>query len=245
MGEHDSTAPDWALQIQGLTKSYSYRLALRGLDLDVKRGESLVIFGPNGAGKTTLIKVLATITNPSSGRVLVNGLSLKDNAEDIRRHIGVVTHQTFLYRNLTAYENLQFYSRMYDVPRHRERIHEVVAMVEMTSRLHDKVGTLSQGMRQRLSIARSLLHRPSIMLLDEPEAGLDQQAVSLLWKALQIEKGVEHTVILTTHNLERGIELGDRLMILDRGRIVYQQSAQALDLDGLKAAYRSSTGAGS
>ena len=179
--------------------------------------------------------------NPSSGKILVDGLSLKNNAEEIRRRIGVVTHQTFLYSNLTAYENLEFYSRMYDVPRRKERIHEVVAMVGMTSRLHDRVGTLSRGMQQRLSIARSLLHKPAIMLLDEPETGLDQQTVSILWEALHTEGNGKRTVILTTHNLERGLELGDRLLILAQGKIVYERSAQALDLAGLKEVYQHST----
>ena len=236
-----SASQAWAVKVEGLTKSFSNHLALRGIDLEVRRGESVVIFGPNGAGKTTLIKVLATIMNPSSGRILVDGLSLKNNAEEIRRRIGVITHQTFLYSNLTAYENLEFYSRMYDVPRAKERIHEVVAMVEMTSRLHDRVGTLSRGMQQRLSIARSLLHKPAIMLLDEPETGLDQQAISMLWETLQTEGEGERTIFLTTHNLERGLEVGERLLILDKGKIVYEGSRQVLDLVGLKEAYEHST----
>lgn len=232
------------LQVQGLTKSFGSHLALRGIDLEVKPGESIVICGPNGAGKTTLIKVLATIMNPSSGRVLVDGLSLKGNAEEIRRRVGVVTHQTFLYSNLTAYENLRFYSRMYDVPTVKERIHEVVAMVGMTSRLYDRVGTLSRGMQQRLSIARSLLHKPSIMLLDEPETGLDQPAVSMLWEALQAEEEGKRTIILTTISLERGLELGERLLILNQGKIVYQGSTQASDLAELKQAYQHNTRVG-
>ena len=241
MEESSATSQDCAVKVEGVTKSFSNQLALRGIDLEVRRGESVVLFGPNGAGKTTLIKVLATITNPSSGRVLIDGLSLKNNAEEMRRRIGVVTHETFLYNNLTAYENLEFYSRMYDVPRRKERIQEVAAMVGMTSRLHDRVGTLSRGMQQRISIARSLLHRPAIMLLDEPETGLDQEAISMLWKALATEGERKRTVILTTHNLERGLELGERLLILDKGRIVYQGSRQDLDLLGLKEAYQHST----
>ncbi len=236
-----STSQDWVVKIEELTKSFGNQLALRGMDLKVRRGESVVIFGPNGAGKTTLIKVLATIMNPSSGRILVDGLNLKNNAEEIRRRIGVVTHQTFLYSNLTAYENLEFYSRMYDVPGCKSRIQEVVSMMGMTSRLYDRVGTLSRGMQQRLSIARSLLHQPAIMLLDEPETGLDQQAISMLWKALETEGEGKRTVILTTHNLERGLELGERLLILDKGKIVYEGSRQALDLAGLKEAYEHST----
>ena len=177
----------------------------------------------------------------SSGTILVDDLNLKDNEEEIRRRIGVVTHQTFLYSNLTAYENMEFYSRMYDVPRRKERIHEVVSMVGMSSRLSDRVGTLSRGMQQRLSIARSLLHKPTIMLLDEPETGLDQQAISMVWKALQEEGEKKPTIILTTHDLERGLEVGQRLMILARGKIVYQHSTQALDVVDLKEVYEYST----
>ncbi len=236
-----STCTELAIEVQGLTKSFGNHSALRGVDLEVRRGESVVIFGPNGAGKTTLIKVLATIMNPSSGKVLIDGLNLKNHAEEIRRRIGVVSHQTFLYSSLTAYENLKFYSRMYDVPRAEERIREAVAMVEMTSRLNDRVGILSRGMQQRLSIARSLLHKPSIMLLDEPETGLDQQASSILWKVLQPEGGEKHTIILATHNLERGLELADRLLILDKGKIVYQNTKQALELATLTEAHQRST----
>ena len=237
-----STSQAWAIEIHELTKSFGNHLALRGINLEVRQGEAVVIFGPNGAGKTTLIKVLATIMNPSSGRVLVDRLNLKDDADEVRRRIGVVTHQTFLYRNLTAYENLEFYSRMYDVPRHRERILEVANMVGMASRLHDRVGTLSRGMQQRLSIARSLLHKPDIILLDEPETGLDQKALSMLWEALQTEGERKRTVILTTHNLERGLELGDRLLILTDGKIAYERLRRDLDLAGLETAYRHSTG---
>ncbi len=238
-----SASHAWAIEVQGLTKSFGNHLALKGIDLQIKGGEFVVLFGPNGAGKTTLIKVIATIMNPSSGGVLINGLSLKNNAEEIRRRIGVVTHQTFLYSNLTAYENLEFYSRMYDVPGRKERIHEMAAIVGMTSRLHDRVGTLSRGMQQRLSIARSLLHKPSIMLLDEPETGLDQQSVSMLWQALQTEGDGKRTIILTTHSLERGFELGERLLILVQGKIVCERLKQTLDLAGLKEAYHQSTGA--
>jgi len=232
-----SGSQNWAIEIQGLTKSFGTRPALRGIDLKVAQGESVVIFGPNGAGKTTLIKVLATIINPSSGRFLVDGLNTKNNAEEIRRRIGVVTHQPFLYNNLTAYENLEFYSRMYDVPRRKERIHEVLTMVGMTSHLHDRVGTLSRGMQQRLSIARLLLHKPTIILLDEPETGLDQQASALLWEALRTEGEVKRTLIHTTHSLERGFETCDRLLILVQGKIAYERERQALNMADLKQAY--------
>ena len=242
MGGANTASQALSIKVEGLTKSFGNRLTLRGIDLEVKQGESVVIFGPNGAGKTTLLKVLATIMNPSSGKVIIDGLNLKDSAEEARRRIGIVTHNTFLYGNLTTYENLDFYCRLYDVPARQERIHQVVAMVGMTPRLHHRVATLSRGMQQRVSIARSLLHKPSIMLLDEPETGLDQQATAMLWEALQAEGEKKHTIILTTHNLERGLEVGERVLILDKGRLVYDGSRQSLDLPALEKVYQSSTG---
>jgi ABC-type multidrug transport system ATPase subunit len=233
-----------AFDIQGLTRTFGHHRALRGLDLQIEREECLAIFGPNGAGKTTLIKILATIMRPSGGRVLVEGIDLKGRPEDVRRHLGVVTHHTFLYANLTAYENLQFYSKLYDVPSPRDRIHEVIEQVGMTYRMNDRVGTFSRGMQQRISIARAVLHRPDIMLLDEPEAGLDQDAVELLWDIMRDDGGGKRTILLITHNLDRGLELCDRLVILDRGDVVYQNKGDALDLPGLREAYRSSTGVG-
>ncbi|MBI4267036.1 MAG: ABC transporter ATP-binding protein [Chloroflexi bacterium] len=228
-----------AIEVKGLTKYFGGYPALRGIDLSVKTGESVVIFGPNGAGKTTLLKLLAGVINPSSGKILIDGLSLKDDAGVVRRRLGMVTHQTFLYANLTAYENLDFYGRMYDVPGRRQRIEETAAMVGMTSSLHDRVGTFSRGMQQRIAIARGLLHRPSIVLLDEPETGLDPEATARLWEILR--SGEKRTIILTTHSLERGLEQCERLLILVRGRIGYAGASEALDLAGLKQAYERCT----
>ncbi len=231
-----------AIKIEGLTKSFGNHLALGGVDLEVGWGESLVILGPNGAGKTTLIKVLATIMKPLSGRITIGGLKLKDEAEEIRRRIGVVTHQTFLYSNLTAYENLEFYCRLYDLPKRKERIDEVVTLVGMTSRLHDRVGTFSRGMQQRMAIARCLLHQPPILLLDEPETGLDPEATSMFWRIIRTEGEPKRTIVLTTHSLERGLEQGDRFLILAQGKIAYHGTKQALNLARLKEAYQQHTG---
>lgn len=228
----------WMIEVEGLTKTFGNSHALRGIDLKVKPGELVVVLGPNGAGKTTLIKVMATIMKPSSGRVVLADMQLKDKADKIRRLVGVATHQTFLYSDLTAYENLRFYCRMYDVPDAEERIREVTEMVGMPPRLRERVGILSRGMRQRLSLARCLLHRPLILLLDEPETGLDQQTTVMLWEVLRMERGLKRTVILTTHDLERGLELGERVVILNQGKIVYEGLREGLDLAGLKQAYR-------
>ena len=230
----------FAIEAMRICKSFNEKMALRDVDLKVAAGETLALFGPNGAGKTNLINILASIMNPSSGDVFVYGLRAKNEAEKIRRQIGIVSHNTFLYDNLTAFENLDFYRRLYDLP--RERIYEVSALVGMQNFLHDFSGTLSRGMQQRLAIARALLHKPGIILMDEPETGLDQQASALLWAALKNDSKEKRTVILATHSLERGFQAAERVVILVRGRIVFQGKKPDLDLSGLKQAYNDYTG---
>lgn len=228
-----------AIEVSKLTKSFDERLVLKGIDLTVEAGESVVVFGPNGAGKSTLMKILSTIMYPTSGKVLVGGYDIKSQAEKVRQRIGVVGHNTYLYNNLTAYENLDFYRRLYDVS--RERIVEVSQIVGMETRLNDRISNLSRGMQQRFSIARALLAKPPIMLLDEPDTGLDQQAISLLWNAFRTDNGVKRTLLLISHNLERGLEIADRIIIISRGKIVFQVSRQSIDLKGLKEAYQLNT----
>lgn len=230
-----------AIEIKSLAKSFGNYPALRGIDLSVEAGKTLAVFGPNGAGKTTLIKILATIMQPSAGEVIIGGLKLKDNAEAIRSRIGIVSHQTFLYGNLTAYENLLFYCHMYGVSNAAARIRQIVSMVGMKARMYDQVGTLSRGMQQRLSIARALLHQPDIVLLDEPETGLDQQAISLLWQTLKEDGERQRTVIFTSHSLERGLNVCDDIVIMNKGKIVYRQPGKETDIARLRQSYRSCT----
>ena len=237
----DSISPSCGVEIRELTRTFDHHRALRGINLQVACGDFLIIFGPNGAGKTTLLKILATIMKPSSGEVRIGNLDLKKDVEEIRRRVGVVAHQTFLYNNLTARENLEFYCRMYDVTEAKQRIHEVVNTVGMATRLNDRISTLSRGMQQRLSIARALLHKPDIMLLDEPETGLDQEALPMLWQVLHNEGQGKRTIIMATHNLERGLELGNRLVILARGKIVHEHTGQSLDLTNLRKVYEETT----
>ncbi len=237
MTKNHSSAP--VIQIKRLTKTYNHRPALNEIDLAVKQGETVVIFGPNGAGKTTLLKILSTVIKPTSGNVTINGLDLKKDADEIRRHIGVVSHHSSLYGSLTAYENLEFYARLYDIKNTKERCREVASMVGMTACLHDRVNTFSRGMQQRIAVARSILHNPSILLMDEPETGLDQQAISMLWSLLG--QGT-FTIILTTHSLERGLELADRVIILNRGKIALEKPGLDIDLKMCKQLYFELTG---
>lgn len=231
------------VEAKGLTKSFGRHKVLLGVDLKIWKGDFLILFGPNGAGKTTLIKILATLSKPSSGEVCIAGLDLRKDAVEVRRRIGVVSHETLLYNDLTAYENLKFYGKMYGVPRLEQRILEVVQQVGLESRLHDRVGTLSHGMQKRLSIARAVLHDPPLLLLDEPETGLDQQATAMLTETLNTLIGGGRTVIMTTHNLERGLKMGNCIAILSRGKIVYHEAKPLLDIASFAETYYRYTGA--
>ena len=242
MTEKDKVAQ--AIEARGLTKAFGERPALRGIDLRVSRGEPLVIFGPNGAGKTTLVKIISILVKPSSGRVWLDGIDIRDKPAQIRRQISLVSHQTFLYDDLTIYESLKFYGKMYVVSDLEPKIREVLAWVQLESRQHDRVGTLSRGLQQRASIARAVLHSPSILLLDEPEVGLDPQASSVIRDILSRINGDSRTVVMTTHNLERGLELGDRVIILDRGRVVYQAARHEVDTVNFRRVYDQYTGMG-
>jgi len=237
-------ASSCAIEVRGLAKAFGERYALRGVDLKVNRGERLVVFGPNGAGKTTLVKIISTLVKPSAGHVWLDGIDIRERAAQIRRRISLVSHQTFLYDDLTVYENLRFYGRMYGVPGLEEKIREVVSWVQLEPRLHDRVGTLSHGLQQRASIARAVLHSPSMLFLDEPEVGLDPQASNVVNDVLgRLDTG-SRTVVMTTHNLERGLELGDSFVILDRGKIVYQATRDEIDKEGFKQVYDRCTGTG-
>ncbi len=230
------------IEMHGVSKSFGSQQALRGIDLTVEAGKFLTVFGPNGSGKTTLIRILATLTKPSSGQVIVGGFDLKEQAGRVRSILGVVTHQPLLYEDLTAYENLTFYGRMYGVPNLKERIRTTVEQVGLSHRLHDRVRTLSHGMQKRLAIARAILHNPSVLLLDEPESGLDQEALGRFQEIMEALIWQKRTIVMTTHNLERGLALGDRVVVLMEGKVAFQAKRDALDADAFSQTYARLTG---
>jgi heme exporter protein A len=179
------------IELHKLTKAFGSKVALRGVDLRVAAGESLVIFGPNGAGKSTLIRILSSLSRPSGGMVRIGGYDLATHAEGIRRYLGVVSHAPLLYDSLTAEENLRFFGRLYGVANLEARIGDMLSQVGLTHRRGDLVRTFSRGMVQRLAIARALLHDPQLLLLDEPDTGLDPQAAEMLHGLLtRLSKGV-------------------------------------------------------
>lgn len=235
-------AEAWAIQAYEITKKFGSFLALRGVDLKIRKGEFLTLFGPNGAGKTTLVKILSTLSKPTSGTLIIGNANEKQRAVDVRRRIGVISHHTFLYEDLTAEENLKFYGKMYGVANLEERVLEVIELVGLEHRAHDYVRTFSRGMQQRLSIARAIIHDPSMLLLDEPDTGLDQHAADMLREAMRTLVGKDRSIIMTTHNLERGLEMCDRAAILKQGRVVFDSPKEAVDHSRFREMYYEYTG---
>ena len=217
------------IETRSLRKSFGLRPVLRGVDLEVAPGECLALLGPNGAGKTTLLRILATLTKPTAGLVRVAGLPLPAAAGEVRRRLGVVAHHTLLYSDLSAFENLQFYARLYALADAGPRIAAVLEQVGLAGRRHDLVRTFSRGMQQRLAIARALLHNPEVLMFDEPYTGLDPQAGEMLDQVLVAARRTGRTTLLTTHDLSRALALADRVAILARGAIVFSAACRDLD----------------
>ena len=226
----------FALEIQGLVKRYGRSTALREVTLQVAWGERLVLFGPNGSGKTTLIKVLSTLTRPTAGTIRLAGLDLQKNASYLRRLLGVVTHEPFLYQDMTAYENLLFFGRMFTLDDLHNRIHKVSEIMGVERSLQSRVRVLSHGTQKRLSLARALLHNPRILLLDEPETGLDQDGQTRLEDLLQIQPK-DLTILMTTHSIDRGLAWGTRVAFLSQGRIVFDEQTDHITTMDLKSKY--------
>ena len=166
------------------------------------------------------------------------GVERGRNPNAIRRMVGVVSHQSLLYEDMTCHENMLFYGRMFGLKKLNQRAEEVLRLVGLEGHRHQKVRTFSHGMQKRLSIARAVLHEPHILLLDEPEAGLDQEALDMLGRLLERWKTEGRTVVMTTHNLEHGLAWGERVAILAGGKIAFEESKRSLDLAGFRGTYR-------
>ena len=226
-----------AIEVKALSKTFGAQYALRDINLTLNPGEFLTVFGPNGAGKTTFIRIISTITKASSGQIRVGGFSLEKDPEEIRRTIGVIAHQTFLYEDLIAEENLRFYGKLYDVKDLGSKIDQMISEVGLKRRRKDRVRTFSRGMQQRLSIARAMLHDPAILLLDEPYTGLDQHAAEMLSGWLRQLRSEQRTILMVTHNLERGLDLADRVAILIKGKLVFDEPSSEIQPENFRQTY--------
>lgn len=226
------------MNIVGLKKTYGLKPILRGMNLTVLQGERVAILGSNGTGKTTLLRILAGLTKPSAGTIVVAGYDILKDAQAVQQRVGFVAHQPYLYEELTALENLLFFGRMYNVEHAQERAMHLIQRVGLEKRMHERMNTFSRGQVQRLAWARALLHMPQLLLLDEPDTGLDQEGHTLIDALLQEHTERGGTTLFTTHQLERALQLGTHIVLLNKGRIVYQHETASLGLEELQHVYQ-------
>ncbi|MFZ6030476.1 MAG: heme ABC exporter ATP-binding protein CcmA [Chloroflexota bacterium] len=226
------------IAVKKLTKRFGFKAVLRGLDFYAEPGEFVALLGPNGAGKTTFLRILASLARPSLGSVRVAGHELPQQAAQVRRLLGVVSHQPLLYGDLTAEENLRFYARLYNLADEDRRVAEVLERVGLAARRRDLVRTFSRGMQQRLAIGRAVLHDPEVMLFDEPHTGLDQDACNMLDAVLREVAARGRTVVMTSHDLARSADLASRFDVLSRGQVAGSIQRSQIEPSALLAFYR-------
>jgi ABC-2 type transport system ATP-binding protein len=221
---------DSILIAQDIYKSYGDHHAVRGISLDVKRGEIFGLLGPNGAGKTTMISILTGLIEPTLGKILVDGLEFTPQAKKVKAKIGLVPQELALYPTLSARDNLVFFGRIYGLRGNelKARVNTVLEMVDLTDRANDAIRTYSGGMKRRINIAAGLLHEPEILFLDEPTVGVDPQSRNAILESVEGLNKAGLTVLYTTHYMEEAQRLCDRLAILDQGKIVAMDMPQRL-----------------
>jgi heme exporter protein A len=208
------------ISARGLSKRFGYRWALKDVSLEVKSGEIAALLGPNGSGKTTLLRILATLMKPTAGTCRVGGFDLRNQGSIARTKLGFLAHNSMLYEDLSAEENLAFYARLYDIKNPGKQIDQLLELFALGTRRRESVRTFSRGMQQRISYARVLLHRPRVLLLDEPHSGLDAEAVAIVDGQLRslARRGV--TILFATHDLERAQYLTKKMFVLSNGLLV-------------------------
>jgi heme ABC exporter ATP-binding subunit CcmA len=226
-----------SLRAADLVRTFGARRAVAGVSVTLFPGDCLALFGPNGAGKTTLLRMLGGLLRPTSGSAAVEGIPLPGGA-DVRARVGLVSHQTMLYDTLTARENIEFTARMYGVPGVRDAAAEVLDRLGATSFADVRVRSLSRGMQQRVSVARAMVHRPSILLADEPFTGLDAAGAAALTRMLAELRESGATIVIVTHNLDEALSLCTSAAIMRDGRFVRLDRAPIPARDEYTALYR-------
>ena len=226
----DVAAPDVLIHARGLAKSFGGAVAVAGIDFDLHRGEAFGFLGPNGAGKSSTMRMIGCVSPRSGGELSILGLDPVADGPAIRARLGVVPQEDTLDVELTVRENLLIYGRYFGLPRDviSERTERLLEFVQLTDRAGDQVDPLSGGMKRRLTIARSLINDPEILLLDEPTTGLDPQARHAVWDRLYRLKQQGVTLVLTTHYMDEAEQLCDRLVVMDRGLIAAEGSPREL-----------------
>ena len=225
------------VRVSELRKVFGANVVLAGVTLDVHAGEAVALLGPNGAGKTTLLRIHATLARPTRGSAVVAGHDCVRDAEAVRAAVGVIAHGAHLYEDLTALENLRFWTGLHGVRASAETLTSALAAVDLDRYAGERVRRLSAGMKRRLSLARFLLRRPRVLLLDEPFASLDQQARKWLENHLQEFKALGGAIVMATHSFDRGLAVADRIAILAAGRVALDTPRAGLAADEIQRLY--------
>lgn len=232
-----------AIKTKKLSKVFGNRRAVDNVSIEVPQGAFLSIFGPNGAGKTTLLRVLSTLSRATSGSATLMGVDLKEDPDKARDHIGLISHNSMLYPDLTAEQNLMIYARLYGVVDPEARVLELLEAVELKHRRLDVVRTFSRGMTQRLSIARALIHDPDVVFLDEPYSGLDPHAVEIFDDLIDQQRE-GRAFVMVSHDLQKGFAMCTHALVLAKGKVVAFDEKDAFDFDEFSTLYRSTVGMG-
>jgi heme exporter protein A len=230
------------LEAAGLSRLFGRRRAVQNVSFALDAGEALALFGPNGAGKTTLLRLLTGLLRPSSGQAKIGGESSRSHGV-ARGMVGLISHQTMLYPALTALENVEFAARLHGIDSPRAAALHALETIGIADRAESFVKTLSRGMQQRVSIARAIVHRPSILLLDEPYTGLDAAGAAALTTMLRSLRKTGSTMVLVTHNIEEGLAIASHAGVMIRGELTQFVSRAGLDAAEFGAAYRRTVGA--
>ena len=232
-----------AIVLDNVSKVFGDRHAVDGLSLALPQGAFLSIFGPNGAGKTTLLRMLATLSRPTEGTISVLGIDLKEHPDEVREHIGLISHNSMLYADLSAEQNLMLTARLYGIADPHERVDQMLDAVELSHRRLDVVRTFSRGMTQRLSIARAMLHDPEVVFLDEPYSGLDPHAVEIFDQLIdQVRQN--RTFVMVSHDLSKGFAACTHALVMARGRKVAFEGKDNIDFEAFASLYRDTVGMG-
>jgi len=218
------------LEVKDISKSYGKLIGVAGVSFRADRGETIGLLGPNGAGKTTTVSIIAGLLSPDSGEVLIEGKQVKSDTDPVKLKIGLVPQDMALYDQLSARDNLTFFAALYSISgaRAKQAIKEALELVALSDRADGKVKTFSGGMKRRLNLAAALLHDPQILLLDEPTVGVDPQSRNAIFDNLEVLKKRGKTLIYTTHYMEEAERLCDRIVIIDHGKVVANDTLQRL-----------------
>jgi len=237
---YNSETSESAIIAYNINKNFGRSIALNSIDLEIKWGEIFVLIGSNGSGKSTLVKILSMLSTPDSGSIKIAGIDTKKNSKYLHYITGTMTHNTFLYEQLSGFENLIFTAKLFNLKNYKDNIEKMAKRLEIYEKLFNPIYTMSHGTKKKISLIKSLLHQPNILILDEPDSGLDLKSQENLNNIILEEKNLNKTIFLTTHNIDKAIEIGDRIGIIKNGKIVNVSKAQDINKNLIESFYSKS-----